>query len=292
MQSIGTPAPNTAYDYIVVGAGSAGCIVAARLTEDPNCRVLLIEAGGAEPLGLQIPIFSILYFGSSIDWQYATQPNGKSYLSFPGRSLSWASGKMLGGSSTMNSMLYVRGNPADYERWAQKGNPGWDYAGVLPYFKRAENNTQFRNDPYHGTDGPVTIDDWWNPDGDADWLAAAKEAGYPIVDDCNGAVQTGFVESQANLRAGVRQSMARAYLEPVRERKNLDVWLNTRVTRVLLDDEQRAIGVEAIDAKGVWTVVLADAEVILSAGSIESPKLLLLSGIGPTEDLQEVSHSS
>jgi choline dehydrogenase len=267
------------YDYIIVGGGSAGCALAARLTEDASTRVLLLEAGRADswwdlyihmPAALSFPIGNRFY-----DWKYESEPEPH----MGGRRIYHARGKVLGGSSSINGMIFQRGNPLDYERWAaDAGLEQWDYAHCLPYFKRME--TCFAGaDEWRGGDGPLPLER-----GPADgplfaaFFAAVQEAGYPLTADVNGFRQEGFAEFDRNIRKGRRVSAARAYLHPVMSRPNLEVRTRTFVERVAFDGS-RAVGVQ------VNGETILAGEVILCGGAINSPQLLQLSGVGSARDL-------
>jgi choline dehydrogenase len=274
------PGKPNAYDYIIVGAGSAGCVLAARLTEDPHSRVLLLEAGGADNAKeIHIPAaFSKLY-KTDVDWNYSTEPEPCLHK----RRLYWPRGKMLGGSSSMNAMIYVRGNRLDFDHWAGLGNQGWSFKDVLLYFKKSE--TQERGESeYHGANGPLHVTDLRcvNPLTRA-FLEAAAELGVPSNPDFNGELQDGAGLYQVTQKNGSRHSAADAYLKPTLGRKNLTVVTNAHVSRITLEN-QRAVGVEYLHGKST-NLARADREVILAGGSINSPQLLLLSGIGPADEI-------
>ena len=273
---------NKSYDYIVIGAGSAGCVLANRLSADPSVSVLLLEAGGPDrnPL-FRLPMLMGRLFQSGIyNWQYHTEPEPN----LNGRSIYWPRGKVLGGTSTINGMLYVRGNRGDYDGWAQRGLPGWSYDDVLPAFRDGESHIQ-RNDAFHGTDGELTVcrARGSNPLHEA-FIRAGEEAGHPFNDDFNGETQEGFGRYDFTIRDGKRCSTSRAYLDPVSARPNLTI-LTHALTRRILIENGRATGVE-IAHKGRPLTVRADREIILSAGTVNSPQILMLSGIGPADDLQ------
>jgi len=266
----------TEFDFIVVGAGSAGCVLANRLSEDGRHRVLLIEAGGRDsnPV-LKLPLTAgLAYYWTSINWNYETAPQP----GLDGRALAWPRGKVLGGSSSINGMMYMRGNAADYDGWRQAGGTGWGYADVLPYFKRSEDHAD-RSGPFHGKGGPfrVVTARAENPLYDA-FLNAGVNAGFPRGDDFNGAVQEGLGPYDFNIRDGRRESTATAFLRPAQGRSNLDVWTRTTARRILLG-EGRAAGLE-VEREGARLAVTARREVVLAAGAINSPQLLELSGIG------------
>ncbi|MGY1609719.1 GMC family oxidoreductase [Geodermatophilus sp. SYSU D00700] len=272
------------YDVVVVGAGSAGCALAARLTEDPSVRVLLLEAGGSDDvLEVQVPAALYKLWRTRRDWNYTTEPQP----GLGGRRLFWPRGKLLGGSSSMNAMIYVRGAAADYDEWARlTGDPSWSYERVLPLFRRMEDNARGA-DRFHGTGGPLRVEDLRSPHP---WTRAVVEsavaAGHPRNDDFNGAVQEGVGRYQVTQRRGRRWSAADAYLRPALGRPNLTVLTGALTTRVLVSGG-RATGVEYRRAGQVHTVH-ASAEVVLCGGAVNSPQLLMLSGIGPAAHLREV----
>lgn len=276
------------YDYIIVGAGSAGCVLANRLSMDPDLRVLLLEAGlrDSHPL-IHIPVGNgKIIPKAKYNWKYETEPQPH----LDNRRILWPRGKTLGGSSSLNGMIYIRGHARDYDLWRQQGVAGWSYADVLPYFKRAEGNVRGA-DAFHGEDGPLHVG---NAAHDHDlfdaFVASGVEAGYPANPDFNGAEQEGFGRYQFNIRNGRRWSAAAAYLKPVLSRSNLTVETGSLTQRILFEND-RAVGVQY--ARGQEEIsVYAAREVILSGGVINSPQLLMLSGIGPADDLAQLGIST
>jgi choline dehydrogenase-like flavoprotein len=283
MQSLAEEAiVTTAFDYIVIGGGSSGCVVASRLSEDPEISVALLEAGGAgDDWIVRTPAALFLMVGSNIhNWSFHTVPQRglDDRIGYQPR------GKALGGSSAINAMCYIRGNRLDYDGWAALGNVGWSYADVLPYFKRAEDNSQFRNE-YHGQGGPLSVSKLQSENTVMDiFLQAACEAGYPICEDFNGRDQEGLGRYQVTQKDGERCSAARGYIHPImKARQNLQVEIHTLATRVVFEGK-RAVGVEFLQGNQT-TVWRARREVILSAGVFQTPQLLKLSGVGPSDEL-------
>ena len=272
------------FDYIILGAGSAGCVLAHRLTEDATCTVLLIEAGGADTLiWSRIPGTYPRLQDTHYDWGYRTIPQRHLH----GRRIFHPRGKVLGGSSAINFMMYVRGNSGDYDRWRDLGNPGWGYEDVLRYFVRMERNERIQ-DRFHGSAGPIAVSDHSerNPLS-AIFVEAAQEIGIPQNPDFNGAVQEGCGYYQLTCRDGVRCSAADGYLSPIIERTNLKIVTHAHATRVLIENG-RAIGVEYISPTHGLERPRAASEVFLCAGAFNSPQLLLLSGVGPADELKRL----
>jgi len=272
----------TSFDYIVVGAGSAGAVVAARLSESADNKVLLIEAGGSHKhMNVQVPAAFSKQFKSKLDWAYFSEP--ERYLG--GRRIFMPRAKMLGGCSSMNAMIYIRGNKADYDGWAKDGATGWSYADVLPLFRKSENNSRGADD-YHGDGGPLYVQDLRSPNEMSLKLVEAITAtGVEANDDFNGAEQPGTGLYQVTQRWGMRWTTADGYIKPARKRSNFSVLTNTLVLRVRIENGA-AVGVEA-ERDGQTGFIRATREVILSAGAINTPQLLMLSGIGPADHLAE-----
>jgi 4-pyridoxate dehydrogenase len=273
-----------AYDYVIVGAGSAGCVAAARLGEDSSARILVIEAGGsdASPL-IRVPLgVAKVWKGAPWNWSYQSEPEPHA----DGRSIYHPRGKVVGGSSSINMMAYVRGHRADFERWSASGLPGWSYAQVLPYFKRGE---AYEDGPskYRGGSGPVRVTRGRTEDPIyGAFLEAAPGQGYAVNPDYNGSLQEGFARMQFTASGGRRCSASVAYLYPAMARGNVELVRNALVTRVLMEGT-RAVGVEYVRG-GRREQVRAESEVILAGGSINTPQLLMLSGVGPSRHLKGI----
>ncbi len=268
------------WDYVIVGAGTAGCVLAARLTEDPTVRVLLLEAGDRDTAReIGVPAAFSKLFKTRHDWDYTTEPEA----GCDNRAMYWPRGKVLGGSSSLNAMIYIRGARADYDAWRDAGCDGWGFDDVLPYFTRSEDNSRGADD-YHGVGGPLPVVDLRSPSPlSADYLEACAQTGLASNDDFNGAVQEGVGQYQVTQRKGVRASTASAFLAPARTRPNLEVRTFAQATRVVVEGG-RAVGVEA-DLGGRREVFRAAREVVLCGGAVNTPQLLLLSGIGPADEL-------
>ncbi len=271
-------------DYAVVGAGSSGCVIANRLSADSGTSVALLEAGGPDTnpwIHIPVGYFKTMH-NPSVDWCYRTEPDA----GLNGRSIDWPRGKVLGGSSSLNGLLYVRGQKEDYDRWRQMGNIGWGWDDVLPLFRRSEDQERGEDD-FHGVGGPLAVSNMriQRPICDA-WVAAAQEAGYPFNPDYNGAQQEGVGYFQLTTRNGRRCSSAVAYLKPIRNRQNLKIITRALVTRIKLEGK-RAVGVVYRDRSGAEKTLTVRREIILSGGAINSPQILMLSGIGDPDHLRE-----
>jgi len=270
------------FDFIVVGAGAAGCVLANRLTESRRHSVLLLEAGGEDNSPwIHIPLgYGKHFTNPKVNWLYVSEPQAGA----GNRRIAQPRGKVLGGSSSINGLLYIRGQREDYDRWRDLGNAGWGYADVLPYFRKSEDQ-QRGADEYHGVGGPLSVSDPSEPHPLADaYLAAAEECGYRRNPDFNGAIQEGFGYNQWTLRNGLRSSAATGFLRPARRRGNLEVITRAHATRILFSGT-RATGVEYVRGGSPGSST-ARREVIVAGGSFNSPQLLQLSGIGPASLLQ------
>jgi len=271
-------------DFAIIGAGSAGCVLANRLSANPDHKVVVLEAGGRDwNPWIHIPVgyFKTMH-NPSVDWCYRTEPDP----GLNGRALDWPRGKVLGGSSSLNGLLYVRGQPEDYDHWRQLGNVGWAWDDVLPLFKRSESQERGADD-FHGADGPLSVENTRLVRAICDaWVAAAQNAGYPYNPDYNGARQEGVGYFQLTTRRGRRCSAAVAYLHPVKARPNLEVITRAHTKRIVVEDG-RATGVIFERPGGEDVLVKVRREIVLSAGAIGSPQLLMLSGIGEAAHLKE-----
>lgn len=271
------------YDIIVLGAGSAGCVLANRLSADPARKVLVLEAGRPAPIASDIPSDWVTMFNTAVDWGYHTVPQE----GCRGRRVFWPRGRMVGGSGALNAMIYMRGLPSDYDGWAKLGCPNWSWADVLPVFKMSEDNQRLGNDPLHGSGGPLHVDDPAYIDrGEHLWLEAAQNAGHRLNRDFNGREQEGAGFFQFVIRNGERWGTSKAYLRPALARPNLTLKTGVLLTRILVE-KGRAVGVEYLE-NGRPGAAYASSEVVLSSGAIGSCQLLLLSGIGPADELEAV----
>ncbi|XP_022667055.1 glucose dehydrogenase [FAD, quinone]-like isoform X1 [Varroa destructor] len=281
---------NITYDYIVVGGGSAGAVVASRLSEDCSKTVLLLEAGGTENQLSDVPLIAATLQGSALDWKYKTVPQTKSCFGLSGQQSLWPRGKVLGGCSVLNYMLYVRGCHEDYDRWEALGCEGWSWKDVFPYFVKSEDNQDpdIRNNGWHGKGGYLNVQRTkYNTDLARAFIEAGKHLGYSET-DINGARCTGFMVPQGTVRNGSRLSTSRAFLEPVRDRPNLHISLYSMATKININPTTRRAESVLFDRFNVPTLAYVNREVIVSAGAINSPQLLMLSGIGPCDHLSSL----
>ena len=272
------------FDYIVVGAGSAGCIVAARLTEDPAIRVLLVEAGGSDrsPIIAMPGALPFAYQSKRLGWGYQSGPEPH----LGGKTIDEKAGKVIGGTSSINAMIFNRGNPMDYDGWAAAGLPDWDYAHCLPYFRKMETFADGPDD-WRGGDGPLQISRCQARHKLYEaFLRSGEQAGFDVTPDHNGYRQEGMHVAQSFIHDGLRWSSSRAYLRPAVKRPNLRVLTRTRVTRVIFANDA-AVGIEVSDRRGRRTIT-CEREVILCAGAVNTPKLLMLSGVGPAGELRRL----
>jgi choline dehydrogenase len=271
------------FDTIIIGAGSAGSVVANRLSADPARKVLVLEAGRAAPIASDIPSDWVTMFNTSVDWGYYTEPQA----GCRGRRIFWPRGKMVGGSGALNAMIYIRGLPSDYDAWEAMGCSGWGWKDVFPVFLASEGNTDIKDSPYHGNDGLLHIGNVPYVDKyEMMWIEAAKAAGYPYNPDYNGETQEGVGLFQFTIKDGERWGTGKAYLRPALERPNLTLKTGVLVTGLIIEGS-RVKGVKYL-VDGVPETAYADSEVVLTSGAIGSCQLLMLSGVGPAAELEEV----
>ncbi|XP_030752917.1 glucose dehydrogenase [FAD, quinone]-like [Sitophilus oryzae] len=278
------------YDFIIVGAGTAGCVVANRLSENPNWSVLLIEAGRPENYMMDFPILANYLQFTESNWRYQTEPNGKACLGFDGQRCNWPRGKVVGGSSVLNYMIYTRGNRRDFDNWAAMGNVGWSYKDVLPYFRKIENFSipTPHDQRYHGYDGYLDVSYAPYRTKIADAIVnSSQQYGIPYT-DYNGPTQIGVSYLQLTLNEGVRESSSRAYLHPIRTRPNLHLSKYSMVKRIIIDPATKKVQGIEMQKNGQTHIIRARKEVVVSAGAINSPQLLMLSGIGPSKHLKQL----
>ncbi|KAM3963993.1 glucose dehydrogenase [FAD, quinone]-like [Aphomia sociella] len=278
------------YDFIIVGAGTAGCVLANRLTEIEDWKVLLVEAGVNENYVMDIPIVANYLQFTSANWRYKTKPSNKYCAGFDNKQCNWPRGKVVGGSSVLNYMIYTRGTQADYEGWEAMGNEGWGWDNVLPYFKKIENYgiPKFDDDKYHGHSGYLSIEHApYRTVKAKAWVKAAQELGFQYGDH-NGPSPSGVSYLQLSMKNGTRHSSSRAYLHPINKRNNLYLSKGSMVTKLLFDDTKtKVIGVE-LEKHNIKYKILANKEVVVTAGAINSPQLLMVSGIGPKDHLESM----
>lgn len=288
---IPVPQQHAKYDFIIVGAGPAGCVLANRLSENPNWSVYLIEAGGTENILHRVPAMANFLQGTHSNWGYKSEPQKHACFGMRNNECALPRGKILGGTSSINFMIYNRGNRRDFDRWAAAGNPGWSYKDVLPYFLKSENANLagLEHSPYHNHSGPLSVQDvgYRSPFVHA-FVKGAQQAGHRKT-DYNGESQMGVSYVQATTRKNFRHSAFSAYIEPIRQqRKNLHILTLARVTRVLIDAKtKKAYGVELVYQYKRYKIY-ARKEVILSSGAFNSPQLLMLSGVGPADNLKAI----
>ncbi|XP_063832872.1 glucose dehydrogenase [FAD, quinone]-like [Ostrinia nubilalis] len=278
------------YDFIIVGAGTAGCVIANRLSEIPDWKVLLVEAGVNENFIMDIPVLANYLQFTQANWKYKTKPSNKYCAGFENKQCNWPRGKVMGGSSVLNYMIYTRGSQQDYDGWRNMGNDGWGWDEVLPYFKKIENfNIPAHDDPkYHGHNGYLNVEHapYRTSKGKA-WIKGAQELGFKY-NDYNGENPSGASFLQLSMKNGTRHSSNRAYLYPINGRKNLHITKASMVTKLIFDETKtKVIGVE-LEKHSRKYKILATNEVILSAGAINTPQLLMLSGIGPRSHLESM----
>ncbi|KAL0867674.1 hypothetical protein ABMA27_008414 [Loxostege sticticalis] len=278
------------YDFIIVGAGTAGCVLANRLTEIPEWKVLLVEAGVNENFIMDIPVLANYLQFTPANWKYRTKPSNKYCAGFDNKQCNWPRGKVMGGSSVLNYMIYTRGSQRDYDNWRDMGNEGWGWDDVLPYFKKVENfNIPAHEDPrFHGNEGYLNVEHApYRTSKSKAWVKGAQELGFEY-NDHNGEYPSGVSYLQLSMKNGTRHSSSRAYLHPINGRKNLHVTKGSMVTKLIFDDTKtKVIGVE-MEKHNIKYKILASKEVILSAGALNTPQLLMLSGIGPKSHLESM----
>ncbi|XP_071135073.1 glucose dehydrogenase [FAD, quinone]-like [Mytilus edulis] len=280
---------NGTYDFVIIGGGTAGSVLANRLSEDPSIKVLVLEAGGEEDRipNVDIPLLSSFLRYKEFDWNYFTEPQSKAFLGFKDKKCHLHQGRVIGGSSTLNRMLYLRGSPAVYNDWAENGGFGWSYKDVIPYFLKSEDLQidDLKLSAYHSTGGPLTVTDGSHPQLTSIMQTGAAQLGYKYT-DCNGKDPVGFCKNHVTINRGERLHTASAYIRPSMKRKNLHIALYSHVIKILISNG-KAVGVEYL-RNGRKATVGATREVILSAGPISSPQILIMSGIGPEKQLLDL----